>query len=135
MTGTPSAAARRAFAEPAEASLVTSTLVCRLTDVIMFSPAAADRATSSVRGMSVSPVTATFMPCASGPPGASRPGLRKEHGAFDCRGRNRGSCRGGQSTNGSGSPSRAASRSEARNTPASTRVSSSASCALCCGTP
>lgn len=135
MMGTPSAAARHAFADPDEESLVTSALVCRLTEAIMFSPAATERPTSSARDVAVSPVMAIFIPCTSGPPGDSRPGLRKEHAVFGGLGANCGSCRGEQATSGNGRSSRAASRSEARSTPASTRVSSSASCALSCRTP
>lgn len=82
ITGTPSAAARRAFAEPEPASLVTSALVWRLTEDIMFSPAATDRATSSAREVAVSPVMAIFMPCTSGPPASARPGLRYAHGVL-----------------------------------------------------
>ena len=56
------ARARRAFAESDAGSLVTSALVWRLTEDIMFSPAATARPTSSARAWAVSPVIATFIP-------------------------------------------------------------------------
>ncbi len=65
--------------------------MCLLTEVIMLSPAATPRSTRSARAVRVSPVTATFMPCTSGPSASSRPGLRKAHGVFGGLGANRGS--------------------------------------------
>ncbi|MGK5558505.1 exonuclease domain-containing protein [Actinomadura kijaniata] len=65
------ARARRALPEPESGSLATRALVWRLTEVIMLSPAATPRATSSSRGARVSPVMAIFMPWTRGPPAPS----------------------------------------------------------------
>ena len=131
--GTPSATARRSFADAVSRSLVTSALVCRLTEVITLSPAATDLAINSSRETSVSPVIAIFIPCTRGAPSASRPGLPYAQGVLGTRGLY--SCRGGQATSGSGTPRLAADTSDPRRMPASTRTSSPASCGRICRTP